>query len=173
MSGNISIFFKPIGGAKIDEPKFRKIIRAEAMSIAADMMLDLLVTTATWKRNVKFKRIVDAKADILTIIVGSDDEIWGYVNSGTPEHIILPRNKPVLRFRNVYKAKTLPGVLSAFPGGSSGEWRSSKGLIHPGIQPRKFDEALQKKWEKPFQRRIEAAITDALAQAWVHNINRK
>lgn len=157
-----AIFWKPIGGAKIDSSKFRKIVREEAMSIAADMMLDLMVATATWKHNVKFKRIVDAKTDIVTIVVGSDDKIWGFVNQGTKEHIVLPRNKPMLWFRNTYTAKTIPGVLTSKPGGASGIWVSSKGTIPKGIKPRKFDEALQKRWKTKFPKRIEAVVTRAL-----------
>lgn len=162
---NPMIFFKGVSKTKIDQSKVRKVLRAEGMSIAADMMLDLLVTTATWEHNVKFKRVVEVKGEGITIMVGTDDKIWSWLVEGTPAHLIFPKKAPVLKFRNVYTAKTIPGVLTSKPGGSSGQWRSSKGVIHPGIKARKWDEALAKQWEKKFPKRVEAAIQRALAEA--------
>lgn len=168
----VAIFFKAKKKGTLKEASIRKVLRAEAFSIAADMMLDLAVATAYWKRDVKFKRVVEVRQDTITIMVGSDDEIYGYVNEGTEAHIILPVNYPMLHFKGTFQAKSIPGVLTSRPGSYGGKDIWSKGVIHPGIEPRNFDQALVDKWQSKFNKRIENALQEALAEAWVAEIGR-
>lgn len=160
------IFFKAIKEGTLNQAKINAVLQAEAEKIAADMELDLLVTTATWKRDVKFEHITEIKGEGITILVGTNDPIWDMLNKGTQPHVILPRNASVLHFKGTYTAKTIPGVLTARPGGSSGKDIFSQGVIHPGTEARKWDQALEKKWRKKLPDRVEKAISRALNEAY-------
>ena len=65
--------------------------------------------------------------------------IFGYVDKGTEEHLILPRNGRYLRFRTGYDARTAPiANPRAGSGKASGPEVFSRGVIHPGSEAREF-----------------------------------
>jgi hypothetical protein len=122
-------------------------------------------TTATWRHKPRFVKVVSLMAPGPTLLVGTDDEIYGYVEEGTRPHIILPRRAKALRFKTGYKAKTRPGVIGSFPGGASGPVVFSQGVLHPGTKPRDFSKKIQEKREKWFRRQMEAAMRNAVQKS--------
>ena len=145
------------------------------------MKQDFQKTTKTWEHDVQFETVISLRQPGPSVLVGTDDEIYGYVNDGTggkgkgPTYPIpkVPKVKGALRFRwggkGSYKAKTKPRIIGSAPGGPSGPWVSFKQVQHPGTKARKFDEVIEKKWKSAFKTRMEKAMRDA-AKASGHGI---
>ena len=156
------ILVKPIHPAKLNEHAIRAALETELEAVSKDILLDFELTTATWDHKVKFERQVSVGPKSVDILVGTDDEIYGYVNNGTRPHVILPKTPHgVLAFPSKHKAKTQPGKETAGAGGSSGPTVFAKGVLHPGTKARKFDRTIAKKWKPRFQKRMEAAMSRA------------
>jgi hypothetical protein len=132
-----------------------------ANEVADEMVVDFAFTTATWKHQPKFERLVQVGPDQIAILVGTDDEIYGYVNDGTRPHPIYPKRAKRLRFQPVYTAKTVPGSMTSRAGGPSGPFVYSMGVQHPGTQPRNFDEKIEKETKPRFKSRMEQAMREA------------
>lgn len=153
---------KSIKPGKLNDKAMRQVIEGEAVRVADDIEKDFKRTTKTWKRKVKFVKIVALGKDRIEILVGSDDEIYRYVNEGTKAHVILPKRFLRLRFKGTFTSKTVPGVIDARSGGSSGSDVYSTGVIHPGTQARNFDDAITKLWKTRMKRRLEKAMREAV-----------
>ena len=156
------ILAKSIKPGKLNDAAMRAVIEAEAVRVADDIEKDFKRTTKTWSRKVKFAKIIALGKDKIEILVGSDDEIYRYVNEGTQAHVILPKRYTHLRFKDTFTAKTQPGVVDARPGGSSGSDVYSRGVIHPGTQARNFDDAIATLWRSRMKRRLEKAMREAV-----------
>lgn len=122
---------------------------------AAGALRDFQSTTATWQHKPGFA--VEAPSPDGRL-VGTDDEIYGYVNGGTRAHTIRPRKKR-LRFPSKFRAKTRPGALRSTRGSRGGPVVFARAVRHPGTKARHFDEAIAAKW----QRRIPGLIRQAIA----------
>lgn len=150
------ILYKVLKPKRFQVQTVRLEIAIALNRVAKEMLADFAKTTATWEHKPVFEVITQLSPP--TIFVGTDDEIYRYVDEGTKPHIILPRRARALRFKSSYSPKTRPGVLASFAGGSSGKDVFSKGVIHPGSAARNFDVEVRKKWEKLFKRRMEKAL---------------
>ena len=171
-----SLVIKEIKPARFKEKAFRDAIRKAAKQAGKDIEKDFKKTTKTWSHKPKFETVVAMDPNV-EVLVGTDDEIYGYVSGGTglwgPKHEKYPifPKKPggMLAFPSSYKAKTRPRVIGSTAGGPSGPIMIRPYVEHPGIKPREFDKVIQKKWESPFKRRMERAMRDA-ARASGHSI---
>lgn len=159
-----AIVFRPIlPSKKYNTAAVRNAIDSEIEAIANDILLDYELTTATWKRNIKFIKMVHVSKDRQEILVGTDDEIYGYVDKGTRRHKIRPK-KPggTLAFPSMFVPKTSPGKMVASFGHSGGDTVFAKEVNHPGTKPRNFSKNIQKKWKPLFLRRMEKAMKNAV-----------
>ncbi len=157
---------------KVIRPKPLKVdaIRLELLNemrkVATQIKKDFQATTATWDHKPKFEQIISLIPKGPELMVATDDEIYAYVDKGTglygPKHAkyrIPKQGTGLLAFPSGYVAKTVPNVIGSKAGGSYGDTIVVKGPIwHPGIKPRNFDKLIQKKWDKPFKRSMEAAM---------------
>ena len=119
------IVAKAIKPARFNNLAFAYAIAAAAEKASKEIQKDFGATTATWKHKPKFVREVDAgsrgRGKPVQVLVGTDDEIYRYVDEGTKPHPIFAgiytgkSNKKALAFqwggRGSYKAKTSPGVI--------------------------------------------------------------
>lgn len=110
-----------------------------------------------WESDVSFqaRRIVKANyIAINTYPVGSDKEVWEFVDKGTKPHVIRSKNPKGMRFKTGYKPKTLPNPARLASGGgvSSGSWRAAKIVNHPGSKARNFEKVLGKDYQPKFSR---------------------
>ena len=166
---------KAIKPEKLKEDKLRLQLLNALRKAGTPMKQDFVKTTDTWEHKPKFEVSISLKQPGPSVLVGTDDEIYGYVNDGTKPHKIpkVPKVKGALRFRwggkGSYKAKTKPRIIGSAPGGPSGPWVSFKQVQHPGTKARKFDEVIQKKWRSAFKTLMEKAMRDA-AKASGHGI---
>jgi len=163
------IVCKSIKPGRFRSEAFTKAITAAANEAAKDIQKDFEATTKTWNHKPKFVKEVDVKTSPVQVLVGTDDEIYRYVDEGTKPHPIFAgiytgkSNKKALAFqwggKGSYRAKTSPGVIGSKAGGPSGPFVAFPYVMHPGTKPRNFDITIQKKWEPKFKRLMEAAMS--------------
>lgn len=162
-----AIVFKPIiPDKKYNTAAVRAAIDSEINAVANDMLLDYELTTATWKRDVKFVKDINVTRDKQEILVGTDDEIYGYVDEGTrvgKDKYPIPKKigKP-LAFPSQFIPKSQSGHMVSGKGYSGGPFVVVKQVMHPGIKPRKFTKNIQKKWQKLFEKRMDKAMRRAV-----------
>lgn len=155
------LVFKPITPKKLNSDAMLKALLKEAEKVANDIELDFEATVATWDHKVDFEKIVDVDNNGISVLVGTDDEIYSYVNDGTEEHLIFPVKAKVLAFQEGYRAKTVVGQEVARQGGPYGDVVFRDGVLHPGTDARNFDEEIEKKWKPRYKKRMEQAMKDA------------
>lgn len=157
------ILWKGIKPTKLRIDAVRLTLLNELRAVGVQVRKDFEATTATWKEKPKFEQEIGLSPDGPTLLVGTDDENYNRLDKGTRKNYPIPKAGPgLLAFRPGYVAKTSPGVIGSQAGGPFGDFviRHTQ-IIHPGIEARKFGETIQKKWEKPFKRRMEVAIKKA------------
>lgn len=156
---------------KVLKPKTlqQKEMRLELLnglrSAARAVQRDYEATVATWKHKPKFDLVIALGKTKAEFLVGTDDKIYGYVDEGTKPHIIVPKKAKVLRFSNVYRAKTSPGVIGSSDGGSSGEPVFVRVVRHPGVRARKFSKTINDKHKKSFKDKMHEAMRRARAKS--------
>lgn len=69
-------------------------------------------------------------------VIGSEDQRAIWVNLGTEDHYIAPRNGTHLAWQTDYRTKTRVGVIPSRPGGRSGPFAFSTGHMVSGIEAR-------------------------------------
>jgi hypothetical protein len=148
----------PKGGQLFNLAAVQRAITGTLTQTAQDAQSDLEKTTATWKRKVTFAitPIPDG------FQVDTNDEIWGYVDEGTPPHIIVPKHGKVLVFGPGARAKTTPRVIGSTAGARGGAPVKVRVVNHPGTEAREFSQALQEKYNDELPKRIDAALGEAL-----------
>jgi len=100
-------------------------------------------TVISWSRKPHFEDVYETTPDSATVLVGTDDPIYGYVDRGTRPHIIEPIGEGYpLRFQSGYRAKTMPGFLGSGQGGPEGPTVRAMRVRHPGTKPRRFTEMI-------------------------------
>jgi hypothetical protein len=122
---------------------------------AAGALVDFQVTTATWSRKVQF--LID-KSQADRRIVGTDDEIYGYVSGGTKPHIIVAHGKALVFPGGGFRPKTRPRYIGSNKGSKGGAVIFRPVVHHPGTEAREFDEAIAEKWQKELPKTLQRAI---------------
>lgn len=132
--------------------------------VARKMVDDFRKTTRTWEHKVVFGVTVLSRGGEHLAAVGTNDEIYRYVDQGTRPHEIRARRKKFLAYRKGgFRAKTTPRKLSSSSGArATGPLRRPKAVMHPGTDAREFSKEVAKKWRNPSARLIQEAITDAI-----------
>jgi hypothetical protein len=148
----------PEGGQLFNLAAVQRAITGTLTQAAQDAQKDLQSTTATWKRKVTFAitPIPDG------FQVSTDDEIFGYVDEGTPPHIITPKRGKVLRFGPGSRPKTTVRVIGSTAGSKGGAPVVARIVHHPGTEAREFSQMLQEKYDDELPKRIDAALGEAL-----------
>jgi len=156
------LFAKGIKPARLQDKAFSQTI-LDALEKAGKTIKDedYGAITKTWKHKPKIEVVVDLAGPGPTLLVGTDDEIYGYVDEGTRAHVIVPRRAKVLKFKSGYVAKTAPGVIGSTSGGPTGGDVYSAGVIHPGTKAREFEKTIKEKRESWFKKQMEAAMREA------------
>lgn len=139
----------------------------DAVQDTADQVIaDYRKATSTWEHQPVF-RIMARTARVgnrfTSVDVGTDDEIFGYVDLGTKPHVIRPKNGKVLAFKTGGSPKTRPNRLLATGGSAGTDQAFAKEVHHPGTKARNFSKLLYTKHSqrntlgKALQSRITAA----------------
>lgn len=141
----------------------QKLARAVANALdgaAKGALEDFKVTTATWQHKVDFT-IDSPGAD--RRVVGTDDDIYGYVSGGTRPHIIVAHGKALAFPGGGFRPKSRPRYIGSNKGSKGGAVIFRPVVHHPGTTAREFDEAIAEKWQKELpvtmQRAIDSEVT--------------
>lgn len=155
-------------GLVLDMQKLRAELEGafdHTMNIIRD---DFQKTTKTWEHPVEFVKDGPAmQGGDLAASVSTDDEIYGYVNDGTPAHPIAVRNAKFLAFRwggpGSYRPKTRVRIISSSAGGPTGETVFRKQVWHPGTTAREFDAEIAKRRQRNFTALVKLAFHRSIA----------
>lgn len=156
-----------MAGVKVFVPKSlvanpQGLARAVANALdgaAKGALEDFRVTTATWQHQPDFA--IDTPSEDRRV-VGTDDEIYGYVSGGTKPHIIVAHGKALVFPGGGFRPKSRPRYIGSNKGSKGGAVIFRPVVHHPGTEARKFDEAIAEKWQKQLpvvmQRAIDAEV---------------
>lgn len=126
-----------------------RLFMADAIAEAnKEILADYKRATRTWEHQPNMINVVDITSRGGEGMVGTDDEIFGYVDAGTRAHWIVPRRAKALRFWTGGSPKTTPNALQSGAGRMGSNLVFSMRVWHPGIKPRRFTENIQKRAEK-------------------------
>ena len=140
-----------------DELPFRTELIREASKIVKEQEKDFIKTTRKWKKKPKWVRQVDHFDNAIIVQVYTLNEIYGYVDKGTKKHIIVPRNKTVLKFRG--------GSYSGRGRPKGSDYVFTKFVNHPGFKGYQHTERITKEWTPKILTRFESAIKRAAKQS--------
>jgi hypothetical protein len=144
----------------LDPRRLQRAITNGLDASAKAAKVDFGVTTQTWAKKPDFEI---SEPDPYSRVIGTDDEIYGYVNDGTKPHLIVARNGKALAFGVPSGAKTTPRVIGSSAGRKGSTMIRRKAVQHPGTDAREFDQAIAEKWENQLpttmQRAIDSEIT--------------
>lgn len=153
---SLAFVSKQIGGRRkpplFDDRQFSRDLQRAAKTRAQAMRRDYEKTVATWDDPPKFTQVTDTTSPDISVLVGTDDPIYGYLDRGT-------RVRRALMSPD-FRAKTRPGELRSYPG-QGGVVFISKKLALPGIEARGWTRIIGQKHRKPFQNDVLAALKAA------------
>jgi hypothetical protein len=167
----MAVFMKTIKPKRFAAEVFRQTMLARLKTAGVVVKKDFESTTKSWEHKVDFEVLVDVLPDGPTLLVGTDDKIYGYVSKGTGPHEIWAgaytgkSDKTKLSFQwggsGSYIAKTVPGVIGSREGGPTGDKVAFAHVSHPGTSPRNFEELIQKARSGWFQKQMQQAMKEA------------
>src|SRR5512146_308466 len=102
------VVFKAIRSSKLKDRSMRLGLLSVAHRLEREIKKDFQGTTKTWDHQPEFTSMVSLKGGV-SVLVGTDDEIYNWVSNGTPEHEIGPVDADYLVFQPGYTTKTVPG----------------------------------------------------------------
>jgi hypothetical protein len=163
---------------KLDANAYKRIMRSTIVKAGEDIKRDFEKTTKTWNHQPEF--VIEAKLNVspMTLFVGTYDQIYIWVSAGTglhgPKHAEYPifagfftgkSDKKFLAYQEEYERATEPGVIDSGPHGKFGNWVNVPAVMHPGIEPREFDVAMEELWAPELFSRMSAQLIVANRQA--------
>lgn len=133
----------------------KRVIENTLHGRAKDVKIDFDVTTQTWSKRPEF-HIMKKSYKEFHVYTGSDVYFW--LNDGTKRHWVAPRKASALAFQGGYSAKSMVRAIASRAGGPHGSFGFSKGHYVDGIDARKWDEEIAKKWAELLPNIFERAI---------------
>ena len=118
---------------------------------------DFKKTTATWKKKPGFDKEYQFGKGRKTASVTTENEIYQYVDEGTPPHEIRAKAGGTLAFGTPSSPKTQPGVIGSSSGGTGGNAVYAQVVHHPGTKARLFSVTIKKKFEPIYGKSIQKA----------------
>lgn len=142
----------------VNTAQLRRAVDNALEGEAKAVKVDLDTTTQTWAKRPAFTIArEDGKREVST-----DDEIFGYVDEGTPPHIITAHGPGPLVFGVGGRAKTTPRVIGSKAGTKGSTIARARQVHHPGTAAREFTDTIKKKWDDRLpdvlQRAIDAEV---------------
>lgn len=153
----MDVQFKPILPDVMKIDRVRLNLLSMAHKVEREIKKEFKKTVETWEHDVEFQTKISLIGGP-SVKVWTEDQIYGWVNDGTPEHPIAAKNKPELAYRRGFKSKTVPRKISSRVGKTFGRMVRKKAVVHSGIVPREFDEVLKEKYTPKFIIHAEEAI---------------
>ena len=167
---------------KLNRRPLKQIIKAQIDAAEAALQVEMkafgvdwskfyLEVVDDWANKPQFTERVTLQANVLKLYVTPVDNEEGqafiWVNNGTGKGGVVGVPYPIkprkpggkLRFQTGYSARTgTGGQYGVGSGRASGDIVYSDGVMHPGIEPRRFDVRFADENRKEFARRMNVAI---------------
>ena len=158
----IAILTKEIKPARLNLIEaLRKEVDLELYFEGQAILKEFEKTVRTWKHKPNFEIVTEVGRGEVSVLVGTDDPIYGYVDEGTRPHRIVPKStnrRGLLFFRSGYRAKTRPRVIGSGMGGAFGTLVAARAVQHPGTEARRFVETIQNRRKRKFRDRMLKAM---------------
>jgi hypothetical protein len=142
--------------------KSKDVEKAVAAAVNSSLEVierDFKRTTRTWEHKVAFTVIkAGMNGGALEGAVGTDDDVFNFVDKGTKPHLILPNSAQALHFQTGYASKTSPNVVGSHTGGPSGGFVFADHVNHPGIEARNLSDEIIRRRQGMLESRVEQAI---------------
>ena len=123
----------------------QRAMKQAAQTAGREMLRRFRRTTGSWRHKPHFEVLQESTPSSVTVMAGTDDPIYRFVDQGTRPHTIEPIGQGYpLRFQEGYRAKTMPGVLGSSQGGPTGATVRAMRVRHPGTKPRGFTQMIFK-----------------------------
>lgn len=138
----------------------RKMVRAVENALtgtARAIKADFETTTATWNTRPAF-RIEKGEGER---IIGTDSDVYGYLDEGTKPHTIEPRSPGgVLAFQPLgFRPKTRQNYIGSNTGNpGGGPVVIRRKVRHPGFPARNFAMKIAEKWQREWPAQVQRAI---------------
>jgi hypothetical protein len=156
---SIVVLFKGVKTTKWSDRDIRIRMLAQMNHYVSVLKKDYELTTATWNTKPKFEAIEAFSPSGPSVLVGTDDKIYQYVDEGTKPHLIFPRKAKALFFMSPSTAKTKPNWIGSGPGSNGNKKNVVPFVHHPGNAARNFTKILQKKHQPAFQKSMQDVLT--------------
>jgi hypothetical protein len=162
--------WKTIKPARLKDKEMQRELRNAIARAGRAILKDYGRTVRTWNEKPEFETVttlMTGKPPGPSILVGTDDVVYKFVDEGTKPHEIWAgiytgkSDKRTLAFQPNSRPKTTPGNLDAGPGSKSGAYVNPPMVHHPGTKARDFTKMLQEKWEPKFRDEMEDAMRKA------------
>jgi hypothetical protein len=138
----------------LDPQKLARAVDNALDAAAEGALVDFKVTTQTWSRKVAFMVVKQHGRRV----VGTDDEIYGYVTEGTRPHVIVARGKALAFPGAGFRPKSRVRVIGSNKGNKGSGMVFTKQVNHPGTEAREFEEVIAEKWRTELPRTMQRAI---------------
>lgn len=131
-----------------------KLVKRETADVTQLVLLDYQETVKTWRNKPVFsvRQVKDGSE------VSTSDPVYNWTDKGTKPHNIFPVRAKRLRFGLNSQPKTTPGNIMSGAGAPGSPTVFSRGVRHPGTEPRKFSVIIGKKRSKELARRIREGL---------------
>lgn len=154
--------FKAVKPSKMKVDAFRLSFLSATHKAEREIKKDFQLTTKSWNHQPVFESAVSLQGGP-QVLVGTDDQVYGWVDNGTAPHVIS--GNPMLVYKTTFISKTLPGVIGSRAGGKFGRYTKRKVVSHPGIEPRNFTKEIAKQWKPKFKKMMEDAMRDVVTKS--------
>lgn len=141
------------GGLVFDAPRTSRAVRKALQAAARGVKADFDRTTESWTKPAVF--VIEEHGD--EIEIATDNEIYGYVDAGTPPHIITASGG-VLAFGAGGSPKTRPRVIGSGRGSKGTQMVFTQVVHHPGTEARAFSETIYAKWDQTIGEILQSAL---------------
>lgn len=139
-----------------DAAKMRRAVKNGMEAAAKAVKADFGVTTQTWQHKPEFE--IDRPSDFERVI-GTDDEIYKFVDEGTRPHIIAPKPGKALVFLAGGRPKTVPKAIRSNKGATGNTIVYTRAAVqHPGTVAREFVETIGEKWDERLADNLQRSI---------------
>jgi hypothetical protein len=152
----------PATGGLINDRQLAKDLKRVFDKNTKRIKRDFEKTTRTWTKLPDFD--ITTLGD-LDAVIGTDNQLYAWINFGTNPYIIRPRNGKLLFFKIKFRAKTRRLTIRSYKGGSGGQLVAAKQVKHPGIKRRDFALAIYDHNRPLFEKELAGVIRLAAVRA--------
>ena len=157
MANKSIVEIKPIIPTKYKPLQLDTIVKRIVAEEVVEVRTDYEKTTRSWDHKPIF--VIQWNKDRTGATVGTDSDIFGWVEQGTKPHIIRPKGNYPLRFMTGFRPKTRVMSINSYPGSKGTTPVAARVVRRPGTKARKFTPVILRAHKRMFAKRLQQEIT--------------